>query len=554
LKTNFRHSSLLVATGLAVLCLLLYFIGLGRLPLLGPDEPRYVEVAREMYLSGDWITPRLAGIPWFEKPALLYWLVVVSFHLFGVSELASRLGVALLASTGVILVFFFGKKVGSFSFALISALVLASTGFWIAFGRAATFDLPLSVAIELTLFSFWLWAERESDRAWPLLVCAFAMGLAVLAKGLVGILIPGAIAFTYLAFTRSLKLLFRKPLVLLGGTGVFLATAATWYGPMLLRHGWLFIDQFIIAHHFRRYLSDTYRHTQPVYFFALVVFAGVFPWTVWLGTACIRDALRIRALLVDKELRLRLFLWLWILIPLIFFSFSGSKLPGYILPIFPAIALLLGIEIAEAAHARWKVAATSTLVLIATIAFHIVGRRQIEMSDVAAWSLTTLGIVTAVTYFLVATRRLEAGAVVLASAMAVWAGSAAWLLSPGLSRKESIRELAAIARERALPNERLVFYLDSNQGVNFYATDLPLRDARSELVTIQHGDEVAPLLEREKTDSLLLMCYQRWSGGLFINDQFVAEELAVQQRRTSCSPGCDWVLLRVSRKNRVARR
>jgi hypothetical protein len=111
-----------------------------------------------------------------------------------------------------------------------------------------------------------------------------------------------------------------------------------------------------------------------------------------------------------------------------------------------------------------------------------------------------------------------------------------------------------MALEKARPNEKLVFYLDSHQGVNFYATDLPLRDPRSELITLRHGDEVAPLLEREGRESLLVMCYERWSNGLFINGKFSAERLASQERRIACSPGCDWVLLRVSRKAEVAGR
>lgn len=549
MKTDFRHSSLLVLAGLLVLCLPLYFIGLNWLPLLGPDEPRYVEVGREMYLSGDWITPRLAGITWFEKPALLYWLVAASFHLFGVSEFAARVGVAALASAGVILSFLFVRRVRSDSVGLIAASVVASTGFWVGFARGATFDMPLSVAIELALLSFWYWAEREPERSWPLLVSGFALGLAVLAKGLVGILVPGAVVLCYLGLTRRLRLIFTRSLPLLCGVAVFGATAALWYGPMLQRHAWVFIDEFIIAHHFRRYLSDTYRHPQPVYFFSVVALAGAFPWSVWFVGALLKDIKRVRSLFVDEGGRLRLFLWLWAVIPVIFFSFSGSKLPGYILPVFPALGLLVGLEISEAQKSRWRVAGTATLLLIVSIAFAVLAPKQMDLSAAAAWTISGSGAAVAGAYAVFAWIRSERfAALVLSTGLAVIALVTMWLAAPGLSRRESIRDLAAIAIEKARPGERLVFYLDSNQGVNFYATHLPLRDSRSELVTVQHGDQLAPLLQHEGRASLLVMCYERWSTGLFINDRFDAEKLAVQGRRKSCSPGCDWVLLRVSRK------
>ena len=257
-----------------------------------------------------------------------------------------------------------------------------------------------------------------------------------------------------------------------------------------------------------------------------------------------------RFFFVDEGGRLRLFLWLWAVTPVVFFSFSGSKLPGYILPAFPAVGLLVGLEISEAHKSRWRVGGTAALLLIASIFFAVLGPKQMDLSAAAAWTIAGSGAAVAGAYAVFAWIRDERfGAVVLTMGLAVIALVTMWLAAPGLSRRESIRDLAAIASEKARPAERLVFYLDSHQGVNFYATDLPLRDSRSELVTVQHGDELAPLLQGAGRASLLVMCYERWSTGLFINDRFDAEKLAVQERRKGCSPGCDWVLLRVSRKS-----
>jgi 4-amino-4-deoxy-L-arabinose transferase-like glycosyltransferase len=275
-----RQLESLYLIALAVLCVMVFFYGLGRLPFLGPDEPRYAQVAREMVQTGDWITPRLAGIHWFEKPALNYWLAALGYKLFGVSEFAARFGVASLASLGVLLLYWFGRRVHSARFGYLSAAALVTCGLWPGFARGVTFDLPLSLCLEAALLCFFLW-ERQPEKLakknalwW---VFCFALGLAVLAKGLVGIVLPAIIIGPYLLLTRRLKIVL-QPRLLFGGALILLATAALWYAPMFWRHGREFIDDFFIAHHFQRYTSNKYKHPQPFYFFFVVVLAGSFPW------------------------------------------------------------------------------------------------------------------------------------------------------------------------------------------------------------------------------------------------------------------------------------
>jgi len=130
------------------------FWRLGGLPFVGPDEPRYAEVAREMYLSGDWITPRLGGITWFEKPALLYWMSAIGYRLFGVSEFAARFGTALAGTLGAYGLYFFGRRLRSARFGYLSASTLLTTGVWVGFGRGASFDMFLAVTLELALIAF----------------------------------------------------------------------------------------------------------------------------------------------------------------------------------------------------------------------------------------------------------------------------------------------------------------------------------------------------------------------------------------------------------------
>jgi 4-amino-4-deoxy-L-arabinose transferase-like glycosyltransferase len=274
---------------LLLLCGVVFFYGLGRLPFIGPDEPRYAEVAREMYVTGDWITPRLGGIEWFEKPALTYWLLASGYALFGENEFGARLAVAAVATFGALLLYFFGRRARSARFGYLSAAALATCGLWPGFARGVTCDLPLTVAIEIALLSFFLWQSEESragaDRLWY--VFCFALGLATLAKGLIGVVLPLMIIAPYLILTGSWRSLLRPRLVVFGSL-IFLATAAVWYAPVVARNGREFIDEFFVGHHFQRYMSNKYRHPQPFYFFSLVALAGSFPWSFYLISSLAR--------------------------------------------------------------------------------------------------------------------------------------------------------------------------------------------------------------------------------------------------------------------------
>ncbi len=235
MKTQFTKGTATESLLILAVCGAAFFFGLGNVPLIGPDEPRYVEVAREMYVSGDWITPKLAGEFWFEKPALLYWLAALGFTVLGVSEFSARLGVAALSTCGVLLLYLFGRYVRDRSYGTGSALSLATMGLWIGFSRGATFDLPLAVASECAILSFFLSDRRDhkGKSAFWLLACGVAFGLGVLAKGLAGLVIPGLVIGIYLLVSRRLRLVFSQPLVVFGSAILFLLTAGTWYGPCL---------------------------------------------------------------------------------------------------------------------------------------------------------------------------------------------------------------------------------------------------------------------------------------------------------------------------------
>ena len=338
---------------LAVIALVVFFAGL-TMPLVGPDEPRYAQVAREMFDRGDWITPTLGGFNWFEKPALLYWLQIASFNLFGVSEFAARLGSALFGIGTVAALWLLGKHLDPASddddqrtrnnLANWLALIAASTIGIIVFAHGASFDIILTFPMTAALVSFYIFHLR--GRVIWLASFYFFIGLAILAKGLVGIVFPFAIVSFYYLLSRELP--GRKFLVsLLWGTLLALVVASTWYVPMYLRHGWEFIDQFFVQHHFQRYTSNKYLHPQPFHFFFWVLPLMTIPWlpfflnALWKFARGIfkRDEANSGAISQPRN-DLLLFALAWLAVPLAFFTFSGSKLPGYILPAVPATIIL----------------------------------------------------------------------------------------------------------------------------------------------------------------------------------------------------------------------
>lgn len=535
---------------------MVFFYGLGRLPLIGPDEPRYAQVAREMVQTGDWITPRLAGIHWFEKPALTYWLAALGYKLFGVSEFAARCGVALLASGGVLLLYWFGWRVHSARFGYLSAAALITCGLWPGFARGVTFDLPLSVSLELALLCFFLWEQQPEKLAkknalwW---VFCFALGLAVLAKGLVGIVLPILIISLYLLLIGRLRIVL-QPRLLVVGALIFLAIAALWYTPMLWRHGREFIDEFFIAHHFQRYTSNKYKHPQPFYFFFLVTLAGSLPWSSFL-LASFAQTWRERYKLLAETERLRLFLWLWVLAPLVFFSLSGSKLPGYILPIFPALALLIGGQLAQfgeadqAAKPRWPQLGVTLVLILAVIGGGLAGRRELGLSTGQLLAVAGPALLLALVHLLLSLRgKSEWATLSLPFGLALLVIVAVHQVFPTLGEVESLAALSQQAQRAALPGERLLFYINSHHSVDFYAPALPLRDNRSELLTAMSKREV---IEQASTrPSLLVLSPKRWSADLTELPDLVVEILGQSETRQHCAPGCDWLLLRARAKNK----
>ena len=327
---------------------LLFFFGLTGVGLLGPDEPRYAAIGREMARSGDWVTPRLWGQAWFEKPPLLYWMTGLGFRAGLGEDLAPRLPVALLSVA--FLGFYWRRLDREFGrrAAHLATAVLATSAAWLAFSHVGVTDLPMAAAFSAAMLLCLPWIRLGDRRQLP--AAAALLGVAVLAKGLVPLVL--SLPLVWMARRRWRDLLRPAPIL------AFLVVAAPWYLLATLRHGSAFLGDFFGKHHFARFFTGDLQHQQPFWFYLPVLLAGLFPWTPLLA------ALFRKRLYADGRLR---FLLLWIVFGLVFFSVSTNKLPGYLLPLVPAACALIGVALAEAKTASWALAASAALLALVPV-------------------------------------------------------------------------------------------------------------------------------------------------------------------------------------------
>jgi 4-amino-4-deoxy-L-arabinose transferase-like glycosyltransferase len=324
---------------LAAFCGFLFFYGLGAFGLLGADEPRYAQIAREMLDHSDWITPTLQGKPWLEKPVLYYWQAMLSFRVAGVTDQAARLPAAFDAALLIAVIYWFLRRFRPGT-ELDGALITASCAAVVGFARAAATDMPLAAAFSIALLAWYGW--YESRRYIYLAAFYIALALGTLAKGPIAPALSAIIIFLFVAVKRDWRAIPRT--LWIPGTAVYLAVMLPWYIAVQLRNP-EFFRFFILEHNLARFSQDVYHHHQPFWFYLPVFLLAMMPWTLALILAV---AQRVRLLwaegkqaLSSSEASWPLFLLIWMLVPILFFSASQSKLPGYILPAVPAGALLI---------------------------------------------------------------------------------------------------------------------------------------------------------------------------------------------------------------------
>jgi len=444
-----------------ILVALLYFLGLTNTGLVGPDEPRYASIAREMARSGDWITPRLWSAPWFEKPALLYWMEGAAFRLGLNEDIAPRLPVALLSVAFLVFFYWILRREFGDTAAGYSTAILATSAAWLAFSHIGVTDLPLAATFSAAMLVSLGWLER-GDRRWLPLAAAL-LGLAVLAKGLVPLVL--ALPLAWMGRRRLLDWLHPAAIA------AFAIIALPWYVLCLLRNGWPFVEKFFWQQQIARFATPELAHGQPFWYYVPVIIGALFPWIpalVPLGKPHLHSDTR------------RRFLLAWALFGFIFFSAARNKLPGYVLPLVPPLAILAGIALADAR--RWILVATAgLLVLLGPIAAILPAALASGISRSAlppfhwTWLLPALACV-AVWYL---DRSVSRNAAVMVLVIAITAGAAAIELRafPAIDRAASARPLwiaVAPIRDRVCVAR---LHRSLRYGLNYYSVT-PLPDCR----------------------------------------------------------------------------
>ena len=329
---------------LAVLFALLFGFRAGSYPLGSGDEGRYAEIPREMVATGDWVTPRLDGVNYFEKPPLMYWAVAGSLQLFGSSEWAVRAVPALFALGGVLLTYAAARRLYDRLAGLIAAVVLGTSLLYFALAHILLLDMAMSVLMSATLFCFILGVREPAGatRRWLFYGLYASAALATLTKGLIGFLVTGAVMFLWLLIFNQWKRL--RPLHLPTGLLLFLAITVPWH-VLAAQHNETWAYRYFVFEHWLRFTTPAASRPGPWYYYIGIVLAGLIPWVGFLVPA-VRAAVRGGWSARSRNAE-AWFLLTWVGFIFLFFSKSHSKLVPYILPVFPALAVLIGAWLSQ---------------------------------------------------------------------------------------------------------------------------------------------------------------------------------------------------------------
>lgn len=322
--------------------LILFGTFLGSRPLTVPDEGRYAEIPREMIVSGDYVTPHLNGIKYFEKPPLVYWMQAASFKLFGFNEWAVRIPNALMALLGCLVTYAAGRRLFNRQTGLTASIILATSFLYFIFAHTVTLDMTVSVLLTTSLFTFLcaLQYPPSPQRRTLLYIFYGCTALATLTKGLIGIIFPAMIIGSWILLLNEWRLL--KKIYLPSGILLFLLIAAPWHILVQIKNP-EFAHFYFVDQHFLRYFTQEAKRYQPFWFWIPITLIGFLPWSTFLIQAFFQHLPR-NGLAHNKN---NLFLSLWASLIFLFFSFSSSKLVPYILPLFPPLAIFTGHYLAQ---------------------------------------------------------------------------------------------------------------------------------------------------------------------------------------------------------------
>ena len=450
-----------------LLVVYVYFAGLGDYGFLDPDEGRYSEIPREMIETGDFITPRLNYVKYFEKPVLHYWLTAGAFMLFGQNEFSGRLTPVVLGLLGCAVTSWLSLKITKDKrAAFLSGMILASSTLWFGISRINITDMTLTFFFTTALFCFRLWTEDTEKKTW-LIMFYVSMALAVLTKGLIGVVLPGGIAVVWALVTRQgqkgkkiLTQIFSPTAIV-----IFFIINFIWFIPVC-RNNPDFFHFFFIREHFLRYTTTIHERYQPFYWFIPVLLAGLVPYTGLLWDAFRAMLGKCRLITKDDGI----FLGIWFFMTFIFFSFSDSKLVTYILPCFPPLAVLFGASLSSMEGRDFvRFITVSSVILIPLALTGIFWPMYTNDTDVIAMkipaiSLSVMLLIFTACSFILPRRNISVILCVI-GVLTMYAASSAFIVEGKLL---SHKEAAEIIRDNVKDADDIVVFQKLMQGMNYY--------------------------------------------------------------------------------------
>lgn len=474
----------------------MFFFGLAYFGLLGADEPRYAQVAREMLARHDWVLPTLGGKPWLEKPPFYYWQAMLAYSIFGVGDWAARLPSALDATLLVIAIYCLVRRLRPGS-ELNAAMMTASGAGVIGFARAASTDMPLAAMFSIALLAWYAWFETGGRKFLAIGYVCLAFG--TLAKGPVALFLAGVIILLFASVQHDYRLIRRT--LWLPGLSLFCVITLPWYIAVQLKAP-EFFRVFFLEHNLARFGTNLYHHKEPFWYFVPVALLGLLPWMALAQASMvetIRSWLAKRGEGPQPEGPLSIFLVIWLLVPVVFFSISRSKLPGYILPALPAGTLLTAeyVRVRLSANQRFGPLLTfshsffaAALIVPALMVQYIVLQHRLPWGKAAIISISVFAVLAigiAITLRtrlgLISLRFVTLVVVVLA------VGSVLRLGSPALDSTQSARPLAnelAALESKPLPIAIFQVRRETEYGLAFYRNQVVYRYDRGEIPSTEH--------------------------------------------------------------------
>ena len=488
-----RQGEALRILTLVGLCLFLFGFGLHSRVLWDVDEGMHAVMTKNILLTGDWITPTFNGENFYDKPILFNWLGAICFLLFGFNEFAARLPAAIFGTAGVLVTYYLGRKMLGPTLGLLAGVILASSAEYLLLSRVVVHDIALTLFTTLALCFFYLALVDVERRTRYFLLFWAAAGFAILAKGPLGLALPGLVIGVFLLATHKLALI--KEMRISWGILILLAIAGPWYIAISLRNP-DYLRYFILEKNLGSFAPSNTHHAEPIYFYLRALSFGLLPWVAFVPLATI-GAIRNRDRGPSDAV---LFLLIWVGTIFVFFSLATSKLESYILPVFPAVALLLGLywhdALTDPTPSRrqglvWSWAPVAALMATAVIYIWVVpptslqAKAGLDLPKVYGFIWTVAALVVLV-FILLWIRKSAAALVTIvvltATAMALFNLA----LAPSVGPYRATKELGLRLDQRLAPGEKFVFYQRIRDSAMFY-TD-------REAAVLETPDEIVELM------------------------------------------------------------